>query len=213
MAGYLGNYYTQKRHEMLNFIPLSCNRVLDVGCATGEFACALKRERHVEVWGIEINKEAAEKASKKLDKVLLGDIEQDHFDLPEKYFDCIVFNDVLEHLRDPWAVLQKAHSFLMKDGYIIASIPNVRYFENIKKLIMHKEWKYTDEGILDRNHLRFFTIKSVRELFESSGYFVETITGIRSRQFPWKFRMLNYIFNGAFDDMRYPQYASVARRR
>jgi ubiquinone/menaquinone biosynthesis C-methylase UbiE len=213
MAAKLPKYYCNQRREMLPFIPPGCKRLLEVGCGTGEFAWLVKKERNAEVWGIDIYKEIAEKAVNKLDKVLHGDIEREDLDLPAGYFDCIVFNDVLEHLHDPWAVLRKAQLFLMSDGYIVASIPNVRYFDNIKQLLKHKEWRYEDEGILDRTHLRFFTMKSSKELFESCGYAVESITGITGRLFPWKFRMLNAIMKRTFDDMRYQRFACVAQKK
>lgn len=206
-------YYANPRREMLPFIPPEVKRVLEVGCGVGEFASLLKKERNIEVWGIEINKEAADRAMTKLDKVLVGNIEQNEFDLPEEYFNCVVFNDVLEHLIDPWSVLKKMRNILKSDGYVIASIPNVRYFDNIKKLLKYKEWQYEDEGILDRTHLRFFTIKSIPDLFKNSGYDVVTISGIKGRQFPWKFRFINYLMKKTFEDMKYERFACIAKKR
>jgi hypothetical protein len=110
-------------------------------------------------------------------------------------------------------VLQKIRASLTAGGYIVASIPNVRYFDHMKTLLKHKEWRYETAGILDWTHLRFFTVNSIRELFECCGYEVVSIDGIKERQFPWKFRMLNYILRRTFDDMRFQQFACVARRR
>ncbi len=206
-------YYRGSRQEMLGFIPQGVRRLLEIGCGDAEFAKLVKTELAAEVWGIELNRKAAERAASKIDKVLVGDIEQDEFDMPKEYFDCIVFNDVLEHLRDPWIVLQKVRMALKDDGYVVASIPNVRYFDNMKTLLKHKEWRYETAGILDWTHLRFFTINSMRELFECCGYEVVSIDGVRGRKFPWKFRMLNYILKGTFDDMRFQQFACVARQK
>ena len=83
----------------------------------------------------------------------------------------------------------------------------------MKALLKHKEWRYETAGILDWTHLRFFTINSIRELFEYCGYEVVSIDGINGRKFPWKFRMLNYILKGTFEDMRYQQFACVAQRK
>lgn len=206
-------YYSGARREMLDFIPSGSSRILDVGCGQGEFARLVKSERHAEVWGVEIHREAAERAVAKIDRVLIGDIERDDLGLPNGYFDCVIFNDILEHLRDPWMVLQKVRAILTPGGYVVASIPNVRYFDHMKALLKHKEWRYETAGILDWTHLRFFTINSIRELFEYCGYEVVSIDGINGRKFPWKFRMLNYILKGTFEDMRYQQFACVAQRK
>jgi len=205
------NYYTSSRLEMLEYIPESAKRILDVGCGAGEFGKALKSRRPVEVWGVEFIQQVADEAQSKLDKVIVGSIEDSYLALPEGYFDCIVFNDVLEHLVNPWCVLDEIKACMKPDAYVVASIPNVRYFENIKQLVIHKQWEYTDFGILDKTHLRFFTLESIKELFTSIGYTVKTIEGIKGREFPWKFRLMNKIMLNAFSDMRYLQFVCLAQ--
>ncbi|MBT1074660.1 class I SAM-dependent methyltransferase [Geobacter grbiciae] len=207
------NYYSGSRLEMVPYVPVDAMRILDVGCGAGEFGNALKFQRCVEVWGIELCEQAAEEAQGKLDRVLVGSIEGNTMSLPEGYFDCVVFNDVIEHLVNPWAVLTNIKTYMQADAYVVASIPNVRYFNNIKTLLKHKQWKYEDEGILDKTHLRFFTIESIKELFISCSYNIIKIEGIRGRQFPWKFRLINMVMRNCFDDMRYMQFACLTRCR
>jgi len=98
------DYFQCERHEMLPFIPVDCRRVLDVGCAEGAFGESLKRLRGIEVWGVEPFHSAAEKAKSKLDWVVEG-VFGPELALPEGTFDCILFNDVLEHLPAPEAAL------------------------------------------------------------------------------------------------------------
>lgn len=205
-------YYACNRTEMLGFIPDEVTRALDVGCGAGEFGQILRSKRAMEIWGIEICKEAAEEAKTKLDNVIIGNIENDDLFLPPDYFDCIVFNDVLEHLKYPWVTLKKLHTNLKPGGYIVASIPNVRYYENIKDLLIRRQWRYVDAGLLDKTHLRFFTVNSIKDMFEQCGYHVMNITGINGMDFPWAFRILNRIMKRAFEDMRYLQFACVARK-
>jgi len=205
-------YYSNQRREMVCFIPIDTNKILDIGCGSGEFGEYLKSKRKVEAWGIEICKEVAEEAMAKLDRVLIGDIENDNIQLPPNYFDCIIFNDVLEHLKYPWIVLRKMRDYLKPDGYIVASIPNVRYFNNVKNLLKDKEWTYRDEGILDKTHIRFFTEKGIKDMFNICEYRVVRIEGIRGIEFPWKFRLFNRIMLRAFEDMRYLQFAIVAQK-
>ena len=71
--------------------------------------------------------------------------------------DCLVFGDVLEHLVDPWAVLARLARLVCDGGQILACIPNVQHYSVIVSLLRGK-WDYQDEGLLDRTHLRFFTL-------------------------------------------------------
>jgi 2-polyprenyl-3-methyl-5-hydroxy-6-metoxy-1,4-benzoquinol methylase len=208
-------YASTIRDEMIQFIPLNASKILDVGCSVGNFGELLKATRKVEVWGVEIDEQAALIASQKLDKVICGSF--DHkINLPFNYFDCIVFNDVLEHMIDPFEALDFAKNLLEENGEVIASIPNVRYFGNIWSLVVHKDWEYVDAGILDRTHLRFFTIKSIFNLFNDLGYEVENIQGINPLEenhpyFMRKFRFLNFLTLKKIEDMKWMQFAVVAR--
>lgn len=206
-------YYRHQRREMLGYIPAAARTILEVGCGSGDFGAMLKNERHAEVWGIELASTAAERAAQRLDRVLACNIEADDVPLPEGYFDCIVCNDVLEHLVDPWRVLRRFRANLKQEGLIVASIPNVRFYLLLRDLLLRKRWEYRDQGVLDKTHLRFFTDGTIREMFESSGYQVLAIEGINAYDFSWKFRLLNRMLLNRLDDMRFEQYTCVAQRR
>ncbi|MGO9138325.1 MAG: class I SAM-dependent methyltransferase [Syntrophales bacterium] len=120
------NYFSATRDEMMKYFTDDARTILDIGCGEGVFSQEIKEKNNREVWGIEIISQCAEKAKKILDRVMVGDIEIDDFDLPNHYFDCIICNDVLEHLKDPWSVLRRLKNSLKKDGSLIASIPNIR---------------------------------------------------------------------------------------
>lgn len=204
-------YFAGARHEMLRYVPSTSRRVLEVGCGEGFFGHALKQmSAEREVWGIEINRAAAESARTKLDRILTGDVESVVGGLPESYFDCVVFNDVLEHLIDPEATLRKVRRNLAPGGLIVCSIPNVRYFPVLFKLILRKEWRYVDSGVLDRTHLRFFTVKSIREMFAELDFEIVTMDGI-NRTNSLKYRLATLFSLGFFSDCRNLQYACVVR--
>jgi hypothetical protein len=118
---------------------------------------------------------------------------------------------VLEHLVDPWDALRVARGWLSPNGVIIASIPNIRHLRELKKLLFSKQWEYESEGILDRDHLRFFTVASIPQMFSSCGYTVLQIQGINSGHVGWKFHLLNFLTAYAFDDTRYMQFVCIAR--
>ena len=204
-------YYVGLRNEMLRFIPRNIGKVLEVGCGEGEFGRLLKSNLKAEVWGIEISETAAKNAQKELDKVLIGNIEEENIPLPKGYFDCIIFNDVLEHLRYPWNVLKNIKKNLKPNGYVVASIPNIRYYYTVYDLLRYGRWRYEDKGILDKTHLRFFTIESIKEMFKASGYYLSRIEGINACKVSWKFRIFNWFMMKRFEDMRYTQFACVAQ--
>jgi hypothetical protein len=100
---------------------------------------------------------------------------------------------------------------IVNKGTIVASIPNVRYWGNMKRLLFYKEWDYGDAYILDRTHLRFFTIRSIKKLFQQCGYELISIEGLNKSYFTWKFELLNLMLNHSLDDMKAMQFACVAR--
>jgi SAM-dependent methyltransferase len=165
---------------------------------------------NAEVWGIEIDKQAGSIAQTRIDKVLIGDLSVIIEELPDGYFDCIVFNDVLEHLVDPFNILLNIKKKLSSDGLIVSSIPNVRYFYNLRDLLIKKQWRYEDAGILDKTHLRFFTFRSMLDMYKSLGYDVKIIEGINPITL-WKFNLLNCFSFGYLADTRYSQFACVAK--
>lgn len=126
-------------------------------------------------------------------------------------FDCLVCNDVLEHLRDPWATLATLRRYLVPGGYLVASLPNVRFSEVVKDLLFGKRWEYQERGVLDRTHLRFFTESSSRSLAESAGFTVLKTQGINGIRYSWKLGLLNFVLFGALSDMRYLEYACIGR--
>lgn len=210
-------YFRVARHEMLPYVPKSAKTILDVGCASGVFGKLLKENRTAEVWGVEPNTEAAEAAKKSLDRVICDNFSH-NLDIPTEYFDCIVFNDVLEHLVDPISALIYSKKLLKHDGCVVASIPNVRYFPNIWELMIHKDWEYKEAGILDKTHLRFFTKKSTISTFCQSGYEVDQIVGINSLAqlgSPLKrvFKVFNFVTFNQVEDMKYQQFSVVASLR
>jgi 2-polyprenyl-3-methyl-5-hydroxy-6-metoxy-1,4-benzoquinol methylase len=193
------------RREMIPFIPTGSTTILDVGCSHGLFGSELKRtDPKWSVAGIEPDPEAAKDAMATYDDVICGFYP---VDIPSAaQYDCIVFNDVLEHVTDPWGMLRQTHGHLAPNGRIVASIPNVRYVMVVRDLLFRGRWEYADWGVLDRTHLRFFTRKSIEDLFATTGYVIESLTPIN----PIRLRRAALIA-GRFRDMRYPQFAVVAR--
>jgi GT2 family glycosyltransferase/2-polyprenyl-3-methyl-5-hydroxy-6-metoxy-1,4-benzoquinol methylase len=168
------SYYHFPRPELVELVPLSAKRILDVGCAAGKMGEALKQRAEalgmgeMEVIGIEIVPEVVQEARSRLNHVIVGDVETVELPFSEGEFDALVFGDVLEHLRNPWAVLKRLVRHLAPEGVVIASLPNVRHHTVIARLL-DGDWTYEGAGILDVGHLRFFTRRAMEHLFTQAG--------------------------------------------
>jgi SAM-dependent methyltransferase len=136
-------------------------KILDVGTASGYLGRTLSARGHA-VTGIEYDAATAERARGYYDSFHVADIEA--FDFPYRgEFDYVLFADVLEHLRDPATVLRRCIPTLKTSGKIIISVPNVANFI-IRLSLLFGNFNYTDRGILDATHLRFFTLRTLKEM-------------------------------------------------
>jgi 2-polyprenyl-3-methyl-5-hydroxy-6-metoxy-1,4-benzoquinol methylase len=172
----IAGYYTQERKEMAVFLPETYSSVLEIGCGEGSFSANLKPR--CEIWGIEPNNVAAETASHKMHRVLVGRYDEVVSQLPDDYFDLVICNDVIEHMEDHDAFFDSIRRKMKRDAYLVGSIPNVRYFSNLGNLLLKRDWKYADEGVVDRTHLRFFTEISFKRTLQQHGFSIEGFEGI-----------------------------------
>lgn len=198
-------YSPNLRPEVAEFLPAKYQKVLEVGCSYGTFRQNLKLPN--EYWGVEPNEVVAKVATANLDHVFTGLFEEVLHQLPNEYFDLVICNDVIEHMADPDSFLESIKSKMVSNASLVGSIPNVRHISNLKSLLIAKDWQYEEAGILDRTHLKFFTEKSLKNLFTQHHYRIETIRGINdisSRAFfPRLFAKLLYLILG--NDIRFIQ--------
>ncbi|MCX5871510.1 MAG: class I SAM-dependent methyltransferase [Deltaproteobacteria bacterium] len=154
------------------------SHVLEIGCATGYTTEYLARDKQCRVLGVEPVEEQAEVARKRGLAVITGLIDSPAtFDLllahtrEHGLFDTIFMSQVIEHIADPAATLHTLKRLLAPDGYLIISTCSIVHWKCRLQILLGR-WEYEDYGIFDRTHLRFFTIKSFRQLLEESGYTV-----------------------------------------
>jgi O-antigen biosynthesis protein len=210
-------YCDTPKDDILSLVPGDAVRILDVGCGAGATGRELKSRRSCEIVGVEIDASRAVWAGSRLDNVLRADIET--ADLPfEAAFDCVICADVLEHLRDPWATVRKLRGYLRPGGRLVAGLPNVRHWRVLKKLVFSGTWTYEDSGVLDRDHLRFFTRKDILRMFEEAGFATErlaAVNGSRSRFFRMtaeKPGLFNALTGGLFRNFLALQYVARFRK-
>lgn len=207
----INHYPDASRSEMLSSVPLTAHRVLDVGCASGGFGELLKRTRpYVQVDGVEPNPTAAALARQRLtvvhDGLFPNTIPRSVF---QGKYDCVVLNDVIEHVTDPEPLLVAAREALRAGGVIVASIPNVRFAPVVYNLALRGRWDYQDQGVLDRTHMRFYTRRSMVQLFKDNGL---EILRMRRLNVPGSNRAprIAKAFETIVRDLSCPQFAIAA---
>jgi 2-polyprenyl-3-methyl-5-hydroxy-6-metoxy-1,4-benzoquinol methylase len=144
--------------------------VLDLGCGEGAVAAELTSNGN-RVTGVDLLPAAAN--ARALEGYFSADLEDGIQPVVEalhgRRFDRVLLLDVLEHLRRPERLLEQCGQVLEPDGELIISVPNVAHL-SVRLLLLFGKFNYTQRGILDRTHMRFFTRKTARNLILGNGY-------------------------------------------
>lgn len=209
------DYFSRPRVEIEPHLPPTVTRMLDVGCGDGATTAFVMSRRSVQ-WtgGVELNEGAAKRAEGQLNAVWFSNVETFDFarHIPASSLDLILCLDVLEHLIEPWSVVKQLSTLLAPGGRLIISVPNIRNWKFIAKLLFRGDFRYRDAGLLDRTHLRFFVKETAAELAVAGGLPLICITNAH----PWRggdFRaLLSRISFGKLDDIMIKQYIVVAAR-
>lgn len=205
-------YYTHVNTHVLEAIPETASRILDVGCGAGGLAREIKRRNaSAVVDGVELDPASAQLAKAVVDNLYCHDLNNGVPDSMATY-DCIVCADVLEHLVDPWSALRSLVGRLERGGCLVVSLPNLRHYKVIRALCLRGEFEYTEDGIMDSTHLRFFTRKGMVALLESAGLRVEAIRP-RVRGGNGLVRLFDWLFGGDLKEFRAVQYTITGIRR
>lgn len=177
----VGDYFDKARYEIEPLLPAHAGRVLEIGCGTGQTMQWLRGTGRVgQAWGIELFESAALRAREHFEQVVVGDAEtQCSSAFDGLTFDMILCLDVLEHLVDPWSCVRALERRLVPGGRLVISVPNVRCLKVVLPLLFRGDWQYSDKGILDRTHLRFFTRRTALALVSSGGLRVDQCLGNR----------------------------------
>jgi len=149
--------------------------VLELGSAVGDTTRVLT-ERGCTVVALELDPTGVVSTAAWAHRVLPVNLEYCDLrrDLPGETFDVVLAADVLEHLRNPERILRQVTSILSPDGYVVASLPNIAHGA-VRLALLGGRFDYADLGLLDRTHLRFFTLSSINDLFDSAGLHINRI--------------------------------------
>jgi SAM-dependent methyltransferase len=161
---------------VLNRVPCTARRILDIGCGDGAFGRAIKGRQPATVIGVTFSEEEAARAREYLDSVVTRDLESATLvDLGQ--FDCVVCSHVLEHLRDPVRVLKSLRDNLTKDGVVLVALPNVLHYRQ-RLAFLGGRFRYTDGGLMDRTHYRFFDWTTAQALIAEAGLTAESVEAL-----------------------------------
>ena len=214
------NYFSNIRMDIISLIPFdSGQKVLEIGAGAGNTLLYIKEKGIAkEVMGVELMEiPNSNQKNPLIDKFQIANIEHEAIQAPEKYFDIIICADVLEHLIDPWSVVDKLSRFLKKDGLLIVSMPNIREFKTLGKVIFQGNFDYQmTGGIMDKTHLRFFCKKNIYQLlntpnlstfYSKPNFMLKVVPEGRKR------RIINLLTFRLFEDFLAVQYLFIARKK
>jgi len=190
-------YYANARNDLVAALPRPLGRVLDVGCGEGGVARELRAAGASAVAGIELDPLAAAQAAAVLDELQVGSVEECVARLRGGPWDTICCYDVLEHLVDPYAVLEQLRAAAAPGGRLHVSVPNARHVSLLADLVLRGTFGYSEWGHRDSTHLRWFTRRDIVAAIEQAGWRVlatshpalhrarlaDTLTGGRSTEF------------------------------
>jgi 2-polyprenyl-3-methyl-5-hydroxy-6-metoxy-1,4-benzoquinol methylase len=182
-----GGYFDNVNPTILQLVDSKMLKICEFGCGGGALAAAVRAKNPEPIYyvGLEIDDAAIQRAKPHLDLAVQcnldlipswRDNEVISNSLPDNYFDCVIFGDVLEHLRDPENVLRQAVSKLRPGGAVITCIPNVQHWTVFANLVLGS-WPQTDSGIFDRTHIRWFTLRDMVELLNKVELSIENSIG------------------------------------
>ena len=209
-------YFATARTEVLPWLPERVARMLDVGCGAGATTAAVRAARDVTWAGaIEYVEDVAEQARSICDKVWSGDaaLAPLETDIAPASLDLVLCLDVLEHMADPWSMVRRLSALIGEGGRLIVSVPNIRHWKFIWRLLATGDFRYRDAGLLDRTHLRFFVRETAIELATCGGLDLVAATSAQRWRFPDARRLLSLVSGGKLDEIVAKQWLVVAERR
>ncbi len=143
------------------------DNILDIGCADGKTLAAIKENYKVNLYGVEPDSELASEADK-YGKIFNGTIEA-YLKICHQEFDAIIMADVIEHLKEPWAVVREVARHMADNGALYASIPNYFHATVMYNLFECGSFGYASNDIVNKEHIRFFTLNDSINLLKMAG--------------------------------------------
>lgn len=159
-------------HSVLMRLIPPGSRVLELGCATGYLSGYMEQKLRCRVVGLEFDAGAAAVAANRCSEVHVVDLDAPgalEYASDSAPYDVLLAAAVLEHLKRPERLLYEARGLLRPGGILIASFPNVAHWR-ARLMLLSGRFDYAEYGLMDRTHLRFYTLRTGRQMLEAQGY-------------------------------------------
>ncbi|MCK9896580.1 bifunctional 2-polyprenyl-6-hydroxyphenol methylase/3-demethylubiquinol 3-O-methyltransferase UbiG [Frankia sp. AgB32] len=167
--------------DLLELIDIRPGRALDCGCGAGDNA-RLLRERGWRVTGVTIDTSERAAAGRECEQVELADLAHGLPFAPDGSYQLVLLSHILEHLADPVPLLAEARRVLAPGGRILVALPNVLHYRQRAQFVLGR-FEYTDTGLMDATHLRFYTVDSARRLLADGG--LRIVAATTTGGLPW----------------------------
>lgn len=206
------SYFDRARLDFVHRLPVDPTAsVLEIGCGTGATgALALTRGRAGRYVGVELFEAAAKDARRVLSEVHVGDVERMDFPWRPAEFDALILSEVLEHLLEPWTLVQRLARHIRPGGLVLASSPNISHWRVLRELAAGR-FPLADQGVFDRTHMRWFTPATFAEMFDEAGFTVDRVRPVTP--FSERTAMLSRLTGRRLDHLFMVQISLEGHRR
>lgn len=169
-------YYDSPRSEAIDLLTACPRRILDIGCGRGGVTRELKRRCPLaQSVGLDVFFDPDHDYAVTFEQFSQIDLDRDELSVDVGSFDLVLLLDVLEHLRDPEALLARLAQNASEGCYFLISLPNFHYYSNLFTILRTGRFPYDESGILDRTHIRFFGFEDARVMVASQLEVVRTL--------------------------------------
>jgi len=213
------DYFANLRVDIISLIPSDPKqKILEIGAGAGNTLVYIKEKGlAAEVAGVELmNLPGTNQDNPAIDRFQIANIESEEIQAPLSYYDVVICADVLEHLIDPWTAVRKISRHLKPGGKLMVSMPNLREWKTLSKIVFKGEFNYqTEGGIMDRTHMRFFCRKNIADLltteeltpiYSTPNFLLKVLPAGKTR------RIMNLLSFGLFENFLTVQYIFIARK-
>lgn len=216
------NYFSNVRIDVISLLPSNPRqKVLEVGAGAGSTLRYIKEKGlAAEVMGVELMKiPGSDQDHHSIDRFQVANIEQEEIEATDEYFDVLICADVLEHLIDPWRMVNNLARYIKKDGLMIVSLPNIREWKASFKIVFGGDFAYLPDGqggVMDKTHLRFFCKKNAIQLLTSPQlmpFYCKPNFLMKALPEGKKRRIINLLTFRLFENLLAVQYLLIARKK
>lgn len=211
------DYFGNSRTDLLSVLSgKKIHSLLELGAGGGYTIAHAKASGIAQyVCGVELFKlENTRQNDPSIDEFHHADLNAELPNIKQEQFDAMLCPDILEHLVDPWNVLERWAPKVKSGGTLLISIPNIREISVMRKIFFKGNFGYTEEGILDKTHLRFFCKQNLYALPSSNQFKdIQVVAAMHYQNGSRKRKLFNRLTFGLFEEFMTHQWFVIATKK